>query len=93
VTAIFVIFPEWDGLRMACKRTEFIRATMDAAQSLDELAERGLIDAEDDGCALLSGIVRDCAYKILQQAERERRLHVSAGTWEEDPQRGPAATL
>jgi len=39
-------------------------------------------DSEDDGCRVLYGIVRDCAYKIRAQAECEREAHKIRGIWD-----------
>ena len=33
------------------------------------LAEEGEMQADDDGCAVLCGVIRDCAYKIRARAE------------------------
>jgi hypothetical protein len=32
-------------------------------------------DISDDGCLCLYGLVKDCAYRIRTEAERERRVH------------------
>ena len=45
------------------------------------LADMGDLDSEDDGCRVLYGVVRDCAYKIRAQAERERDAHKIRGIW------------
>ena len=47
------------------------------------LADDGDMDSEDDGCRVLYGVIRDCAYKIRAQAEREREEHRKKGTWDE----------
>lgn len=48
------------------------------------LAERGEIDAADDGCQLLFGEVRDCAYRIRARAEIEREAHRMNAIWDGD---------
>ncbi|MDD5596697.1 MAG: hypothetical protein PHV82_02050 [Victivallaceae bacterium] len=52
-----------------------IRETLDYVRSLIILADDGERDSEDDGCRLLYGVVRDCAYKMKYEAERERDVH------------------
>jgi len=46
------------------------------------LADKGELDMEDDGCGVLYGVVRDCAYRIRAEAEREREAHRAKGVWE-----------
>ena len=45
------------------------------ARRLNALADEGEQGSEDNGCALLYGIMRDCAYRIKTEAQRERALH------------------
>jgi hypothetical protein len=52
------------------------------------LADEGETSARDDGCMLLYSIIRDCGYKIRQQAELERDKHISKGTWQEPDESG-----
>ena len=47
------------------------------------LAEDGDAEAVDDGCRILFASVRDCAYRIRAEAEREREAHKKMGIWEE----------
>ena len=60
-----------------------IRKAMDMARQLTVLADEGEAAARDDGCAVLCGVLRDCAYKIRGRAELERATHRQQGTWEE----------
>ena len=39
----------------------------------------GDLNCDDDGCRVLNGIMRDCAYKIRAQAEHERGVHNREG--------------
>lgn len=57
----------------------FIRKTLEAARKLTILAAEGEMNGMDDGCAVLSGIMRDCAYKIRTRAEQENDLHKVLG--------------
>ncbi|MCD6287815.1 MAG: hypothetical protein J7M12_01745 [Candidatus Hydrogenedentes bacterium] len=59
-----------------------IRRALKAATDLVILADEGEAAMEDDGCGVLYGVVRDCAYKIRSEAEREREAHKSRGIWD-----------
>ena len=60
-----------------------IQQTLDYSKDLIILADIGEADSQDDGCVVLYGIVRDCAYKIRAEAERERDAHKAQGRWNE----------
>lgn len=49
------------------------------------MSEEGEASAPDDGCRLLCGIVRDCAYRMRASAEKERDAHRRMGIWERTP--------
>lgn len=59
-----------------------IRKALEIARKLTVLADEGEAKSEDDGCVLLYSVIRDCAYKIRTQAERERDAHRAMGAWE-----------
>ena len=59
-----------------------IQQALEHARQLIILADEGEADADDDGCRVLYGVVRDCAYRIRVEAEREREIHKSWGRWE-----------
>ncbi len=59
-----------------------IKKALDAALKLTILADEGEANSRDDGCVLLYSVVRDCAYKIRTQAEREKNEHAKRGVWE-----------
>jgi len=63
----------------------YVRRALESARELIILADEGEAHASDDGCAVLFGVVRDCAYKIRTQAEREKENHQSAGAWDDPP--------
>ena len=67
---------------MARACNEHIAEVLEMARQLLILADMGDLDSEDDGCRVLYGIVRDCAYKIRAQAEREREAHKIRGIWD-----------
>ena len=49
------------------------------ARKLTLLADRGEGQCEDDGCIVLFGVVRDCAYSIRKAVERERERSLMYG--------------
>jgi hypothetical protein len=70
---------------MAPKCNRCIKQALKAARLLTILADEGEASSTDDGCMLLYSVVRDCAYKIRTQAEREKDAHISRGWWEPAP--------
>jgi hypothetical protein len=62
------------------------------ARQLIILADEGEADSEDDGCVALYGEIRDCAYRIRLQAEREREAHRKMGAWERHDKEHDAVT-
>ena len=60
-----------------------IRKALEICRELMILADEGDVCMEDDGCGVLFGVVRDCAYKIRGEAEREREAHKAKGLWDE----------
>mgnify|MGYP001593183741 CR=1 FL=1 len=63
-------------------RNRHIREALDIARKLTILADEGESESQDDGCSVLFGVIRDCAYKIRGRAERERDVHKLLGVWE-----------
>lgn len=59
-----------------------LKAALEASRNLMILADEGEAHSKDDGCAVLYGVIRDCAYKIRSRAERERDMHKLLGMWE-----------
>jgi hypothetical protein len=49
------------------------------AREMIVLADTAEQEACDDGCSVLCGIIRDCAYKIQRRAEQERACHRTCG--------------
>ena len=62
---------------------EQIKKALRVSKQLMVLADEGDACTGDDGCSVLFGVVRDCAYKIRGEAEREREAHKAQGTWGE----------
>jgi hypothetical protein len=61
--------------------------TIELARKLLALSDQGEMDAEDDSCSVLYGIMRDCAYRIQRRAEREIAAHDSKGMWDGQEQK------
>lgn len=59
-----------------------IRKALGISAQLNLLADQAEMESEDDGCRVLYGVIRDCAYKIRQRAEYEREMHRRLGTWD-----------
>jgi hypothetical protein len=54
---------------------ENIQRTIELTRELIHCADVGDLERQDDTCGVLYGIVRDSAYRILVEAERERVRH------------------
>ena len=55
--------------------------TLELAEEMILLADRGEADREDNGCGILYGVLRDSAYKLKKLAEEEKRNHARKGWW------------
>ena len=66
-----------------------IHKALEAVRDLIILADEGERDAEDDSCIVLYAIIRDCAYRIRLQAEKERDCHIEKGKWDGPGHAGP----
>ena len=60
-----------------------LKRTIQLADRMIELADRGDIDREDTGCGILYGMLRDCGYKLKRLAEDEKLKHIAKGWWDE----------
>ena len=54
---------------------EYIQRALSMADQLRLLADDGETNCSDDGCAVLYGVIRDCAYRIKSRAEAEGEWH------------------
>lgn len=63
---------------MQAKATEHLRESLELSDRMIDLAERGVEGCQDDGCLLVYGIMRDCAYTIRRSAEKELQAHTDA---------------
>lgn len=60
---------------MITKENSNIAKTLELVDDLKKLADQGQSDSKDYGCAMLYGVIRDCAYKIGGYASREQSVH------------------
>lgn len=60
---------------MATKQNINIEKTLELVDDLKALADQGQLESKDYGCAMLYGVIRDCAYKIGGYAVREQDVH------------------
>ena len=58
-----------------------IKDTLQMANDMLDLANKGDLDREDTGCGILYGVLRDCAYKLKKLAETEKESHIRKGWW------------
>jgi hypothetical protein len=63
------------------KVNENIEKVINTAIRLMELADKGDLCREDDGCGVLFGSVRDFAYSMKNRAEAEKQSHINKGRW------------
>lgn len=59
-----------------------IEMSIKLSRELLSCADAGDLERDDDSCGVFFGIVRDSAYKIILEAERERQRHIQRGVWE-----------
>jgi len=62
---------------------DHIKETLRMVRELLVLADKGDADRTDDGCGVLYGVMRDCAYKMRTEAQRECKAHKARGIWDE----------
>jgi hypothetical protein len=52
-----------------------IISILEMADRMIVMSEQGFVCCDDDGCLLLNGMVRECAYRLRDAAELERKVH------------------
>ena len=62
---------------------ESIKKTIGLAEKMLTLADEGDALREDNGCGVLYGVLRDCAFKIKRLAEAEKDAHIRKGWWKD----------
>ena len=58
-----------------------IAQTIDLAQQMIKLAQKGYEQREDPGCGILYGILLDSGYRLLDLAQKEKHTHMKKGWW------------
>ncbi len=56
-----------------------IRSILELVDRMIVVSDQGFVFCDDDGCLLLNGMVRECAYRLRDAAERERKVHRKKG--------------
>lgn len=56
---------------------EHLNESLRLSEKMLDLSERGVEGCTDDGCLVVYGIMRDCAYKIRASAENELKEHLN----------------
>jgi hypothetical protein len=59
------------------EQNDYLEQTVETARHLVYCADFGELTRQDDSCSDFFGIVRDSAYKIMKEAERERTRHMN----------------
>lgn len=60
---------------MKSKSDVQISSILEMADRMIVISEQGFLSCDDDGCLLLNGMVRECAYRLRDAAELERKVH------------------
>ncbi len=62
---------------------QYIKQALDISRLMIVSANDARTQIDDEGCLALFEVVRDCAFKIRSEAEREKQVHITNGIWEE----------
>ncbi|MFH1155383.1 MAG: hypothetical protein V1793_16360 [Pseudomonadota bacterium] len=60
-----------------------IMKTLELAEAMLVLAQKGDEEREDSSCGILYGVLRDSGFKLKQLAEKEKDAHIRKGWWNE----------
>lgn len=60
---------------MSDEADDHFQRVLDLSDRLATLSEAGFSCFDHEGCLLLNGIVRDCAFRLRDAAEVERKVH------------------
>ncbi len=61
---------------------DVIKKSIEISKEILELSDLGDQLRQDDGCGVLFGVMRDCAYKIKALAEEEKQRHIDKSKWD-----------
>lgn len=67
---------------MPCRQSKLVSDVLALARRMIILADEAEAEDIDDGCVLLCGILRDCAYQMKRQAESEKRQMQAMNRWD-----------
>ena len=62
---------------MANECDRYLKKTLDLTDEMIQLADQAEAACNDNGCAVVYGILRDSAYKVKKEAQRERQNHLT----------------
>lgn len=65
---------------------DHFQTILDLSDQLLAISELGYSCFDHDGCLLLNGIVRDCAFRLRDAAEAERSVHLTQGIVSTEPE-------
>ena len=65
---------------------DHFQTIIDLSDRLAAVAEVGFYNFEHEGCLLLNGIVKDCAFRLRDAAEAERKAHRTKGIVTAEPE-------
>ncbi len=63
---------------------EHIIEVLRLSREMMVIADLGDRDRQDSSCGVLYGTLRDAAYKLRSEAEKEKELHLQNGIWDVD---------
>jgi hypothetical protein len=67
-------------LKKKCDKN--IQKTLELADAMLLLAQKGDEEREDSSCGILYGVLRDSGFKLRQLAEKEKQAHIRKGWWD-----------
>ena len=62
---------------MINKCDTYLKKTLDLTDEMIKLADQAETACSDNGCAVVYGILRDSAYRVRKEAQRERENHLT----------------
>ena len=68
---------------MSTDSIKHVRMALELSAEMIRMATCGMNASDDDGALVIYGVIRDCAYKIKEAAERERGASEARDTSEE----------
>ncbi len=78
---------------MTKKYNQHILELLRLSREMMVLADLGDRDREDSSCGVLYGTLRDAAYKLRSEAEKEKLQHQEKGLWDIDESSSPRGDI